>query len=91
MIEQTISDVRGIIQRTYGDATQTVLDDRCARAIVAHLHHLGWASPAEVARVVAAAGGQVDVNEDVAVSDYTLETQEILYPPGQRLRARRLP
>lgn len=51
--------VRGILQSGYGDATQTVLDDRVASDILNGLRERGWASPAEVAAIIHAAGGDV--------------------------------
>lgn len=52
------------IQRTYNDATQTVLDHRAASAVVADLRAAGWMSPQEVAAIVAAAGGNVTLQDE---------------------------
>lgn len=62
MNEHTATDlVAGVIQRIYGDATQTVLDRRAAREIVAALRSAGWASLDEVAMLIEAAGGTVTI------------------------------
>ena len=53
--------VRDIIQRVYGDATQTVLDDTAATAVISALRRVGWASPEETALLIKAAGGQVTI------------------------------
>lgn len=57
--------IADVLQREYGDATQTVLDLRVAGAIVAELRALGWADPGEVRAIVAAAGGRVEVPESI--------------------------
>lgn len=57
------NDLRAIIQTTYGDATQTVLDDQCARNIETYLARHGWASPEWVKAIVASAGGEVTIDE----------------------------
>lgn len=53
--------VRDVIQRVYGDATQTMLDSQAAREIVAALRDAGWASLDEVALLIEAAGGSITV------------------------------
>lgn len=53
--------VAEVIQRVYGDATQTVLDRRAASEIVAALRTAGWASLDEVALLIEAAGGEITV------------------------------
>lgn len=57
--------VRNVIQRVYGDATQTVLDAQAAREIVAALREMGWASLEEVAVLIEAAGGSVTVPDSL--------------------------
>lgn len=52
------------IQRTYGDASQTALDHQAASAVVSDLRAAGWASPSEVAAIVAAAGGKVVLTDE---------------------------
>lgn len=56
------ADIRNIIQETYGDATQTVLDDECARRIVARVAQNG-VSWDVLATVVASAGGRVEIDD----------------------------
>lgn len=51
------------IQRTYNDASQTVLDHRAASAVVSDLRRAGWMSPQEVAAIVDAAGGRVTLQD----------------------------
>jgi hypothetical protein len=53
--------VRDVIQRVYGDATQTVLDQRAASEIVTAFRAAGWASLDEVAVLIEAAGGSITV------------------------------
>ena len=50
-----------VIQRVYGDATQTPLDRQAASEIVAALRAAGWASLDEVAMLIEAAGGEITV------------------------------
>jgi hypothetical protein len=52
------AEVRSVIQRVYGDATQTVLDHRAAEAIVSALLAAYWIPPTALAGVVLGAGGQ---------------------------------
>lgn len=56
-------EVADVLQREYGDASQTVLDRKVAAAIIHHLREIGWFSPDEVRAVVASAGGRIDVQE----------------------------
>lgn len=53
--------VAGVLQRVYGDASQTVLDRRAASEVVSALRNAGWASLDEVAVLIEAAGGSVTV------------------------------
>lgn len=53
--------VADVIQRVYGDATQTFLDRQAASEIVAALRRAGWASLDEVAVLIEAAGGSITV------------------------------
>lgn len=59
--ESSVAAVRRTIQEVYGDASQTVLDDRAARAIISTLREMGWASLDEVAVLIEAAGGEITV------------------------------
>lgn len=62
MSEQSAADlVAGVIQRVYGDATQTVLDRRAASEILTALRGAGWTSLDEVAMLIEAAGGEITV------------------------------
>jgi hypothetical protein len=54
--------VRDVIQRAYGDATQTPLDHQAASEIVTALRSMGWASLNEVALLIEAAGGSIKVS-----------------------------
>lgn len=66
MNETTATDlVADVIQRVYGDATQTALDRQAAREIVAALRQAGWASLDEVAMLIQAAGGEIIVPADI--------------------------
>ena len=62
MSKSTETIVRDVIQRVYGDASQTVLDYAAAREIVAALRDAGWASLQEVGAIIHAAGGDVTVS-----------------------------
>lgn len=53
--------IRGTLQAGYGDATQTVLDDRVAGAVLSTLRERGWASLDEMALVIMAAGGEIRI------------------------------
>lgn len=55
--------VRDTLQKGYGDATQTVLDDRVAGDILQTLRERGWASLDVVAAIIDAAGGEVRLTE----------------------------
>lgn len=85
------------IQRTYNDATQTVLDHRAAREVVNDLRGAGWMAPHEVAAIVLAAGGTVTLtDEDLrAMYDEALElhiADDFAAGPGsKKLIARRKP
>ena len=59
-----INEITGIIQVTYGDATQTPLDRECACRIIDHLRQSGWVSPDVVCAMVASAGGSIDIQEE---------------------------
>lgn len=67
--EQAVAEVREIIQRTYGDATQATLDDRCAQAIVEHFEQ-AWMSPRMLRALIASVGGTV-----------TLDDRHLMDPP----------
>ena len=59
--DAAVAAVRNTIQRVYGDATQTVLDEQAAREVISTLRELGWASLDEVAVLIEAAGGSITV------------------------------
>lgn len=59
-----IQQIAGIIQSTYGDATQAELDRRCASAIYNHLIQSGWISPDIVRALIASAGGEIHLQEE---------------------------
>lgn len=73
--ETLIMGIRDTIQRVYGDATQTVLDDRAAREIWKYLLSVGVMPVSGVAMIVAAAGGKVTVTDDLLLdppAEYTV-------------------
>jgi hypothetical protein len=59
--------VASVIQRVYEDATQTALDRKAAREIIAALRAAGWASLDEVAVLIEAAGGEIAVPDRLMV------------------------
>ena len=73
------------LQVGYGDATQTVLDQRVAERVLKALREVGWCSPDEVALIVEAAGGSITVTDD-AVERVWRQPDEVL-----ELRRERLP
>lgn len=82
--------VRDVIQRVYGDATQTVLDDRAASEIVAALREMGWASIDEVGRLIAAAGGEVTISDRLMLSgeEYVVTKEQDFRHGGFIFRSR---
>ena len=62
--DKDVEIVANALQSGYGDATQTVLDQRVARKVVRALREVGWCSPDEVALIVEAAGGSVVITDD---------------------------
>lgn len=60
-----VTEIAGLIQAGYEDATQTELDWQVARSIERRLRGLGWASPEEVRALVAAAGGRLVVPDNL--------------------------
>ncbi len=86
--ERTVADVCQIIQRAYGDASQTVLDRECALAIIRHLREEGWSPPETVAAIVAAAGGRVEVSDDLLAEDHDLLASRTFDPPAMVLQSR---
>jgi hypothetical protein len=67
--------IRNALQRGYGDATQTVLDDRVAGDVLSTLRERGWASLDEVAAIIHAAGGEVRLDDEAMrhIMDQDLE------------------
>lgn len=55
--------VRDALQAGYGDATQSILDDRVAGDVLDALREHGWASLTEIAAIILAAGGEVRISE----------------------------
>ena len=73
--EFLVKGIRDTIQRVYGDATQTVLDERAAREIWKYLLSVGVAPASGVAMIVAAAGGRVTVTDELLLdppAEYTV-------------------
>ena len=60
--------VMDVLQRVYGDATQTVLDHQAASEVIAELRRRGWASLDDVARIIVAAGGEVTIPDRLMLS-----------------------
>lgn len=85
--------VRDALQRGYGDATQTVLDDQVAGQVIGALREQGWFTAQEVAAIVLAAGGSVTVPEDLLqqVGDLELMGVDDVGSGGRKLIARRRP
>jgi len=77
MDEETIEMIGRVIQNVYGDATQTVLDRQCAKAIVTSMREAGWMPHNEVASILLAAGGKVEIGR---LSDVVL--------PGDKVEVR---
>ena len=65
--EQLIKGIADTIQRVYGDATRTVLDERAAREIWKYLLLQGMARASDVALIVEAAGGEVHISRSSLV------------------------
>lgn len=88
--QDAVSAVRDVIQRVYGDATQTALDHQAAREIVAALRQRGWASLSEVAMLIEAAGGSVVVPDVLAsdVRERIVERHEDFAARGTRFTVR---
>ena len=55
--------IKAALQQGYGDASQTVLDDRVAGDVLSTLRERGWASLQEVAMLIIAAGGEIRVSD----------------------------
>ena len=84
--------VRDALQTGYGDATQTVLDDRVAGQVIQSLRDRGWCSPDEVAAIVLAAGGEVTVPDEILMHADQLQVEVFDdFALGKRIRARRRP
>lgn len=78
ILEEDRRAVRDVIQRGYGDATQTILDDQVAGNILTELKTRGWISLQEVGAIVAASGGEVRVTvKDIMTSYKVTSYQEI--------------
>lgn len=63
MSETDRAAIRGALQHGYGDATQTVLDDRVAGNVLETLKSRGWASLQEVGALILAAGGEIRLTD----------------------------
>lgn len=80
-----------VIQRVYGDATQTELDDHAASEIIAALRRVGWASPDDVALLIKAAGGEITITRrmrEESTKHQVLESWEDLATDSTVVRAR---
>ena len=80
--------VANVIQRVYGDTTQTVLDRQAASEIVTALRNAGWASLDDVARLIDAAGGEVVVPRNILADscDRVVTRQDDFASGGVRYR-----
>lgn len=67
--ERLIQGIMDTLQRAYGDATQTVLDRAAASEVWKYLLEQGAAPPSTVAHIVAAAGGEIHLSEDMLLAD----------------------
>jgi hypothetical protein len=70
--QDIVQGITDVIQRVYGDATQSALDHRAASEIWRHLTERGVIPPSLIAAIVESAGGEVIVPSRV-----------ILDPPDQ--------
>ena len=84
--------VRDTLERVYGHATQTVLDDQAADEIMRTLHQMGYAPLDMVARIIEAAGGSVTLTAQSLNDPRPLEVETYDDPAtlGKVFRARRL-
>lgn len=78
--------VQDVIQRVYGDATQTALDHEAAVEILRALRAAGWASLDEVAVLIEAAGGSITVPDRLMGDgrDRVVSRQDDFASMGQR-------
>lgn len=56
------NEVLKVIAETYGDTSVTILDQRCAEAVMLRLREMGWLSPNEFALLTL--HGRRDSNQD---------------------------
>lgn len=86
------SAVRNALQTGYGDAAQTVLDDRVAGSVLGALRERGWMSIEEVGALVLAAGGEIRVPPDALwrAGDIEVSVQDDFTTCGKIIRARRV-
>lgn len=66
-----IAGIAVTIQRVYGDATSTALDMKAAEEIWKYLQSRGVVPLSGVATLVAAAGGQIAITEDLMIDPPT--------------------
>lgn len=78
--------VTEVIQRVYGDATQTVLDQKAASEILDALRSAGWASLDEIAILIEAAGGEIVVPHRLAFDfrERRVAVQDDYATPGRK-------
>lgn len=85
------AEVRAVIQRVYGDATQTVLDHRAAEAIVSALLAAYWIPPTALAGVVLGVGGQAAMDLRPLDGGYELLTWRDALTDAPRFKVRETP
>jgi hypothetical protein len=74
--------IADVLQRVYGDATQTVLDHRAAREVWEYLLSRGVAEHSTVAALIAAAGGEIRVSESLLLDPpQEVKTWRVMDPP----------
>lgn len=79
--------VQDVIQRVYGDATQTTLDCEAATEIVRALRGMGWASLDDVGMLIEAVGGEITVPHRVLANDRERRvTVQDDYATGKKFR-----
>jgi len=69
--------IRATLQQGYGDATQTVLDDKVAGDVLSTLRERGWASIQEVGALILAAGGEIRLTDAVMMTLYRGDAIEV--------------
>lgn len=69
------------LQETYGDASQTVLDQQAAGRVLAVLRQRGWSDLRTMTAVVASAPGQsITLDPSALVGDWVLFREDTLGP-----------